>query len=236
MKGKIFAFILLALLLALFATPVYAGSIPSLPHAFYGAVKINGSLAPVGTQVEVKGEGVQTGVNNNPFVTNAEGTYGGSNPLAPKLIVQGSITEGATLTFYVNGAKADQTAAWHSGEVTELNLTATPQTPPASTPPPAPPAPTLPAVTPTPPAPEVPAVTPTPPAPSAPPESPAPTVPSAPPAPAVTAASPAPSAPPLPPAPSATAEPINWAMLWSVIGGVMMITLIILTLARRRAY
>lgn len=235
MKGKIFAFILLALLLALFATPVYAGSIPSLPHAFYGAVKINGSQAPVGTQVEVKGEGVQTGVNNNPFVTNAEGMYGGSNPLAPKLIVQGSITEGATLTFYVNGVKADQTAAWHSGEVTELNLTATPQTPPAPVVPPipAPPAPTVPVVTPTPPAPEVPAVTPTTPVPSAPPESPAPTVPSAP---AVTAATPAPSAPPLPPAPSATAEPINWTMTWSVIGGVMMITLIILTLARRRAY
>lgn len=235
MKGKIFTFILLALLLALFATPVYAGGIPSLPHAFYGAVKINGSLAPVGTQVEVKGEGVQTGVNNNPLVTTAEGVYGGSNALAPKLIVQGSITDGATLTFYVNGVKAEQTAAWHSGEVTELNLTATAQTPPAPAVPP-PPAP------PTPPAPEAPAVAPTPPAPEAPTvaealSAPAVTpAPSAPPVPAVTPAPSAPTAPPLPPSPSATVEPINWTMLWSVIGGAMGLTLIILMLARRRAY
>jgi hypothetical protein len=235
MKGKIFAFILLALLLALFATPVYAGSIPSLPHAFYGAVMINGSLAPAGSQVEVRGEGVQTGVSNNPFVTTAAGMYGGSNPLAPKLIVQGSITEGATLTFYVNGVKAAQTAAWHSGEVTELNLTATIEAPPPQ-PTPAPPAPTpptpAPAVTPTPPAPEVPPA----PASPTPTESTALTASSAPPAPSVTAASPVPSAPPLPPAPSATAEPINWTVLWSIIGGVMVMTLIMLVIARSRAY
>jgi hypothetical protein len=133
MKGKAFAFILLAVLLALFVTPVYAQSIPSLPHAFYGAVKVNGSLALVGTTVEARGEGVQTGVQNNPVVTTVEGQYGSSNPLEPKLIVQGNVAEGTILTFYVNGVRADQTAEWHSGEVTQLDVTATVEGPPPET-------------------------------------------------------------------------------------------------------
>ena len=145
MKLKLVASILLALLLALAVTPVYADDAPSLPHAFYGTVDINGSPAPVGTEVEVRGEGVQTGVGNNPVVTTVEGEYGGgSDPMAPKLIVQGSVTEGDTVTFYVNGFDTGQTAHWRSGELTEVNLSATieedavpdetPQEPPPETP------------------------------------------------------------------------------------------------------
>jgi len=126
MKVKMVAFVLLAMLLALAVTPVYADVAPTLPHAFYGTVDINGSPAPVGTEVEVRGEGVQTGVGNNPIVTAVEGEYGGgTDPMAPKLIVQGSIAEGTTVTFYVNGFATGQTAQWHSGEVTEIDLAAT---------------------------------------------------------------------------------------------------------------
>jgi len=126
MKTKMVAFALLAMLLALAATPVYADIAPTLPHAFYGTVDINGSPAPVGTEVEVRGEGVQTGVGNNPIVTAVEGEYGGgADPMAPKLVVQGSIGEGTTVTFYVNGFATGQTAQWHSGEVTEIDLAAT---------------------------------------------------------------------------------------------------------------
>ena len=125
MKAKMVAFMFLAVLLALAATPVYAAEAPSLPHAFYGAVDINGSPAPVGTEVEVVGEGVEIGVGNNPIVTTVEGEYGGgADPMAPKLVVQGSIADGATVTFYVNGFATGQTAQWHSGGVTEINLAA----------------------------------------------------------------------------------------------------------------
>jgi len=125
MKAKMVAFLFLAVLLALAATPVYAAEAPSLPHAFYGAVDINGSPAPVGTEVEVVGEGVEIGVGNNPIVTTVEGEYGGgADPMAPKLVVQGSIADGATVTFYVNGFATGQTAQWHSGGVTEINLAA----------------------------------------------------------------------------------------------------------------
>jgi len=126
MKVKMFAFILLAMLLALAVTPVYADIAPTLPHAFYGTVDINGSPAPVGTEVEVRGEGVQTGVGNNPIVTAVEGEYGGGvDPMAPKLVVQGSIGEGVLVSFYVDGFPTGQTAEWHSGEVTEIDLAAT---------------------------------------------------------------------------------------------------------------
>jgi hypothetical protein len=217
MKAKTVAFILLAVLLTLAATPVYAEGMPALPHAFYGAVQVNGDLAPVGTQVEVRGEGVQTGVGNNPIAITVEGVYGSADPLEPKLVVQGDIAEGAPLTFYVNGVSTGQTAEWHSGEVTELNVTATiegslpepPPLPPETTEPPPPPETTEP---------------------PSPPEStgPASEAPSAPPAP------PAPPTPPLPPSPPAEAG--NWPVLWVVIGGVVVVGLIIFLVARRRAY
>jgi hypothetical protein len=126
MKTKMFAFIVLAMLLALAVTPVYASDAPALPHAFYGTVDINGSAAPVGTEVSARGEGVTTGVAQNPIETTVDGEYGGGDdPLAPKLIVWGSIADGATVTFYVNGFSTGQTATWHSGEVTEVDLAVT---------------------------------------------------------------------------------------------------------------
>jgi hypothetical protein len=125
MKVKMFAFVFLALLLVLAVSPVYADEAPSIPHAFYGVVEINGSPAPVGTAVEARGEGVETGVAQNPIVTTAEGKYGSSEGFDPKLIVWGNIADGTTVTFYVNGFSTGQTAQWHSGEVTEVDLAAT---------------------------------------------------------------------------------------------------------------
>jgi hypothetical protein len=125
MKIKMFAFVLLAVLLAMAVTPAYADVAPTIPHAFYGTVEINGGPAPVGTEVSARGDGVKTGVDQNPIVTIAEGEYGGSDGFDPKLIVWGDIAEGATVTFYVNGFSTGQTAQWHSGEVTEVDLSAT---------------------------------------------------------------------------------------------------------------
>jgi hypothetical protein len=216
MKAKMFAFILLAVLLALAATPVYAAA-PVLPHAFYGTIEVNGSPAPVGTQVEARGEGVETGVGNNPIEVTVEGKYGNSEPLEPKLIVQGDIAEGATLTFYANGVSTGQTTEWHSGEVTELNVNATID---GSLPPPPPEQTTEPPPETTEP----------------PPESTGPPPETTEPPPEITEppTSPAPPAPPVPPPPPAGAG--NWPVLWMVIGGVVVVGLIIFVVARRRAY
>jgi len=120
---KILSLLVMLVLLVCSAIPVYAQGIPLLPHTFYGAVTINDSPAPVGTEVEARGEGVQTGIADNPIVTTEVGIYGSSNPLEPKLVAQGDIVEGTILTFFVNSVSTGQTAEWHSGEVTELNLT-----------------------------------------------------------------------------------------------------------------
>jgi len=112
------------LLLTIFVLPAVAQA-PTLPHAFFGSLTVDGKPAPAGTLVEATGQGVRTGIAGNPTTTTQPGAYGGEGAGAPKLIVQGDIAEGATLTFLVNGVPAKQTAEWRSGEVTRLDLTVT---------------------------------------------------------------------------------------------------------------
>ena len=113
MRAKAITFVTLVILLMLCATPAYSQELPPLPHAFYGTVEINDSPAPVGTQVEARGGGVLTGIEGNPVVTTAAGSYGSPDPMGPKLIVQGDMLDGAAITFYVNGVSTEQTTEWH---------------------------------------------------------------------------------------------------------------------------
>jgi hypothetical protein len=121
---KTILFIFLAFGIALFAAPVYANEVPALPNAFYGTVTIKDNApAPVGTIIEARGDGVLTGIQGNPLTTTESGKYGGAGALEQKLIVQGDIDERTEISFYANGVQAEQTAAWQSGETSELNLT-----------------------------------------------------------------------------------------------------------------
>jgi hypothetical protein len=122
---RLMTFIVIVFVIGLYATPVHANGIPELPHAFYGSVTINGAPAPAGTEVEARGPGVVTGIEGNPVVTTTTGIYGTSNPFVPRLVVQGDIEEGALITFYVDGVSTGQTASWHSGVTTELDLEVT---------------------------------------------------------------------------------------------------------------
>ncbi|MBI2934597.1 MAG: hypothetical protein HYY29_03395 [Chloroflexi bacterium] len=98
------------------------GQAPSLPHAFFGTVTINGQPAPAGARIEARGAGVSTGISGNPLTTTQQGLYGGESGIQLKLIVQGNITEGAALSFFVNGVLAPQSAQWRTGQVTRLDL------------------------------------------------------------------------------------------------------------------
>jgi len=132
MRAKVIASVVVALILVLCAIPVYGQEeMPPLPHAFYGTVKINDSPAPAGTQIEARGEGIRIDIEGNPIVTTTAGSYGSADPMGAKLIVQGTIQDGASVTFYVNGVSTGQTAEWHSGGVAELDLTVTIPRPPA---------------------------------------------------------------------------------------------------------
>jgi PKD repeat protein len=103
------------------------GSVPPLPHAFYGEITINGEPAEAGTVVSA----VVTGGGGSMTMDTA-GIYG-SATFSDKLIVQGLIAEGAPIAFYADGARAEcydvvtdgpwmSTYPFESGEVTELNL------------------------------------------------------------------------------------------------------------------
>ena len=106
--------------------------VPQLPQAFYGVVTINGLPAPVGTEVEARGTGVETGVQGNPLTVVLAGQYGGPSVFDPKLIVQGAgIPAGSPISFYVNNIQAEvqpagggwqNTYPFSSGAVTELNV------------------------------------------------------------------------------------------------------------------
>ena len=131
MKKVWIALVGLCCLMAFLVGAARAQQTPSLPHAFYGAVEINGQPASVGAQVEARGAGVLTGVDGNPITVTVAGRYGGPGGFDPKLVVQGQIANGTPIYFYVNGAPAEcavPAGPWHasypfnSGAVTELNL------------------------------------------------------------------------------------------------------------------
>ncbi len=88
----------------------------AIPHAFLGLATVNGSPAADGTVVAALVDGNQV---------TAKSVVDGSYPV---LLVE-STTEsfaGKTVTFTIGGIQAAETAVWQQGEVTELNLTASP--------------------------------------------------------------------------------------------------------------
>lgn len=126
----IIAVFLISLLLSLSTGVAYAFEVPKIPHAFYGDILINGSPAPIDTKVEVVGSGLITGVSGNPLYTTETGEYGTPGPFGAKLLAQGgTITNGTTLTFYVDDIPTGQTFPFQSGNITKLDLII-PSTPP----------------------------------------------------------------------------------------------------------
>lgn len=120
------------LLLLTFSTfyAVQAQGFPPLPHAFYGRVYINGEEAPIGTRVEGRGENVMTGIQGNPIETVAKGFYGSTDNSVIDLLIQGGVTEGTPIEFYVNGQKAfcsdggdwEESYPYQAGGITALDL------------------------------------------------------------------------------------------------------------------
>jgi hypothetical protein len=96
-----------------------------LPHAFFGNIQINGEPAPIGTIVEVRGEGIEVGLEGNPIIITEDGKYGSEGPFGVKLIAQGDIEGNPVLTFYVNGQSTGQTTTWQSGGITSFDLSLT---------------------------------------------------------------------------------------------------------------
>jgi hypothetical protein len=105
----------LAVVLALLAVMILPASLasaqspPGLPAIFWGSITINGSNAPVGTQVTAKINDVQQG----SYTVSTAGSYG-------DMLVQNG-NEGDTVQFYINGSPA-QTAVFHPGYRNRVDL------------------------------------------------------------------------------------------------------------------
>nr|WP_303715721.1 hypothetical protein [Methanoculleus marisnigri] len=113
----------LILILGLVAGAAAAGdATPVLPHEFYGGVTIAGSPAPAGTVITTTIGGTECG----SVQTVDAGRYGDPDRrLVGRLDVMATADqEGATITFYVNGVAAHETATFASGATTALDLTA----------------------------------------------------------------------------------------------------------------
>ena len=100
-------------------SPSVASAQRVMPHAFLGLATVNGSPASDGTVVAALVDGRQVV---------AESVSGGSYPV---LLVEPDADSfvGKTVTFTIGGIPANETALWAQGEVTQLNLTASPTQP-----------------------------------------------------------------------------------------------------------
>ena len=97
-------------------SPSVASAQRVIPHAFLGLATVNGNPVSDGTVVAALVDGQQ--VVAGPV-------SGGSYPV---LLVEPEADSfvGKTVTFTIGGIPANETALWAQGEVTQLNLTASP--------------------------------------------------------------------------------------------------------------
>ncbi len=95
-------------------------AIPPLPYEFFGTITIDGTPAPVGTEVIAKINGTVVG----NITTTAKGLYGGENTFDQRLVVNGNEEQlESYVTFYVGDRQADQKVKLLAGESQKLDLT-----------------------------------------------------------------------------------------------------------------
>ena len=82
---------------------IKATEAPLSPAEFFGHVTVDGNPGLIGTIIEARGTGIDTGIFGNPVTTTLEECYGTPDPL----VVKGSVKNGESITFWVKspGAK-----------------------------------------------------------------------------------------------------------------------------------
>ncbi|MBU4204605.1 hypothetical protein KKE19_00385 [Patescibacteria group bacterium] len=114
--------LIISIICAAIILPVFVlAAPPQLPHILYGNVTNNGNNVPVNTVIIAKVGGVEKG----RITVSTAGQYGGSGALDEKLLVQGNISNGAVISFYIGDNSASQTVNFSSGSIQQLNLTFT---------------------------------------------------------------------------------------------------------------
>lgn len=94
------------------------------PHTFYGSVRLNDSPLPSDTEITARIEGTLCGTAR----TDGNSEYALDVPSAGEK--PGCGVDGATIHFFISGMQADQTAAFRSGFITQLDLSVSAEVPP----------------------------------------------------------------------------------------------------------
>jgi len=106
----------------LWATEVAAESPPNPAARFTGTILIDGAAPPPGTTVEARIGSTTCGVATT-FMNGSEARYKLDSPALDPAATPNCGTDGAVVTFFVSGMKADQTGSWRNYDLNQLNLT-----------------------------------------------------------------------------------------------------------------
>jgi hypothetical protein len=110
------------------ATKVSAESPPAPAARFTGTVLVDGVAPAAGTTIEAKIGSATCGVTTT-FANGAESRYRLDSPALDPGANPNCGTDGAAVTFYVGGKKANETGTWRNYDLNQLNLTVTTPTP-----------------------------------------------------------------------------------------------------------
>jgi hypothetical protein len=108
----------------MFAAVASAESPPSPPARFVGSVKIDGANAPAGTLIEARIGNTTCGATT-VFASGSEARYALDSPALDPGATPNCGVEGAVVSFYVGGKKANETGSWANYQLNTVNLTVT---------------------------------------------------------------------------------------------------------------
>jgi hypothetical protein len=116
------------------ASSVSAESPPSPPARFVGNVKVDGANPAAGTLIELRIGSTTCGVTS-VFMSGSEARYAVDSPALDPGATPNCGVDGAVVSFFVGGKKANETGSWKNYQLNQVNLTVTtPTTTATSTP------------------------------------------------------------------------------------------------------
>lgn len=108
----------------MFAAVASAESPPSPPARFVGSVKIDGANAPGGTLIEARIGNTTCGATT-VFAAGSEARYALDSPALDPGATPNCGVEGAVVSFFVGGKRANETGSWANYQLNTVNLTVT---------------------------------------------------------------------------------------------------------------
>ena len=116
----------------LFANVAFAESPPNPPARFVGSVLVDGQAPAGGTLIEARIGSATCGATT-VFMAGGEARYVVDSPALDPGANPNCGVDGAVVTFYIGGKKANETGSWKNYQLNTVNLTYTTPTATATT-------------------------------------------------------------------------------------------------------